>query len=397
MEQIGPGVFFMPHHAQLNLGASSSVMSNGMAYFGTPVQTNNGMFNFWTAWTESAVATNTCTNCGISCYNPSASSTYMDMSGMPPSTITSGNINLDGGQAMDVVCLQGTGGPVCTSSMYQFFNIASQTGLTDATTCGTIGLAPAGDNSIAMDLYSQSLIKNPIVTFGCDGLYFGDRPDISSACANNTHWYPFSANTDNYDNGIWSLDMKELDAGSTVNDVEIYGIFDNSVNDLVIPTSYYDQFKTAIQSNATNGWDCSTGTCMTAQNKCWYEWFEYMPSLSFKFDHASFIFAAGAYAYNDTVTGMCIASVTSTTGSNVILGQTFFENFSVSLDYNKGTISLGMGPHGQLNKASILGYGSNIAWIVCLIVFGGLAFFVLAVIIERKKTAKEAEEEAAEK
>lgn len=77
----------------------------------------------------------------------------------------------------------------------------------------------------------------------------------------------------------------------------------------------------------------------------------------------------------------------------MILGQTFFDNFAVSLDYNKGQVFLGMTNYGQLRDATILGYGSNIAWIVSLIVFGGLAFFAAALIIERKKSAQEREEE----
>ena len=86
-----------------------------------------------------------------------------------------------------------------------------------------------------MDLFSQGAIKDPIVTFGCDGLTFGERPDISKECANNTHWYTFKADTDSLDNNLWVLDMKEIDGGSGVQDVDIYGIFDNSVNDLVLP------------------------------------------------------------------------------------------------------------------------------------------------------------------
>lgn len=104
------------------------------------------------------------------------------MNMMGPFQIDDGNgVVVDGNQAMDTVCLdQSSGSPLCTSTMYQFFNINNNVSGLSPTSCGVIGLAPAGDNSIAMDLFSQSAIKSPIVTFATDGLYFGDKPEITT-------------------------------------------------------------------------------------------------------------------------------------------------------------------------------------------------------------------------
>jgi hypothetical protein len=157
LQQIEPGVFMLPY-SNFNMvkGSSDSndYKSDMMATIGTPSQSSTGVYNFWTTWTESAIATNTCTDCGISCYNPSASSTYMDMSMDPPNSITDGSYFASGGQAMDKVCFSTTTGKsLCTSDMYQFLATTSQSNIMDASTCGTIGLAPAGDNSMAMMLF----------------------------------------------------------------------------------------------------------------------------------------------------------------------------------------------------------------------------------------------------
>jgi hypothetical protein len=196
------------------------------------------------------------------------------------------------------------------------------------------------------------------------------------------------------DSGIWAWEMDWAKMGGTeiINERGSLAIFDNSQWDILLPVNVWNDYFIPMVNQSPDLF-CSLTSCYNDHLTCDQIDLTQLDSLVLKLGLNELTIPPSAYAFTQGLT--CVLSVSSTTlyTKDVFLGGSFFNNFVVSFDYSKSSISVAT---SQLNSAS----GANAhhklsaGWYFGMIA-GSLALLtaVLCLTVFRKKKKDEQEDQ----